>query len=68
MTSDQKKFEHLAGCELLAQNSSTPEQRESLLDLAHKWRAMATSQNLYEVAPREFLSLRGHRVAKGAPS
>ena len=45
MTSDQRKFEHLAGlCDSLAQNASTPEQRESLLDLAHKWRAMATSQ------------------------
>ncbi|MGA8436456.1 MAG: hypothetical protein WB713_17070, partial [Methyloceanibacter sp.] len=54
MTSDQSKFEHLAGlCDSLAQNASTPEQRESLLDLAHKWRAMATSQNLYEVAPRD---------------
>ena len=59
MTSDQRKFEHLAGlCDSLAQNASTPEQRESLLDLAHKWRAMATSQKLYEVAP-----LDAHRSA-----
>ena len=59
MSSDQRKFEHLAGlCDSLAQNASTPEQRESFLDLAHKWRAMATSQQLYEVAP-----LDAHRSA-----
>ena len=59
MSSDQRKFEHLAGlCDFLAQNASTPEQRESFLDLAHKWRAMATSQKLYEVAP-----LDAHRSA-----
>ena len=59
MSSDQRKFEHLAGlCNSLAQNASTPEQRESFLDLAHKWRAMATSQKLYEVAP-----LDAHRSA-----
>ena len=59
MSSDQRKFEHLAGlCDSLAQNASTPEQRESFLDLAHKWRAMATSQKLYEVAP-----LDAHRSA-----
>jgi hypothetical protein len=54
MTSDQRKFEHLAGlCDSLAQNALTSEQRETLLDLAHKWRAMATSQKTYEVPPRE---------------
>ena len=50
MTSDQGKFEHLAGlCDCLAQSASTPEQRETFVDLAHKWRAIATSQKLYEV-------------------
>jgi hypothetical protein len=59
MTSDQRKYEHLAGvCDALAQNASTPEQRESLLDLAHKWRAMATSAKIYEVPP-----LDSHRSA-----
>ena len=59
MTSDQRKFEHLAGlCNSLAQNALTPEQRETLLDLAHKWRAMATSPKICEVAP-----LDAHRSA-----
>ena len=59
MTSYQRKYEHLAGvCDALAQSASTPEQRESFLDLANKWRAMATSQKLYEVAPRD-----AHRYA-----
>jgi hypothetical protein len=54
MTSDQRKFEHLAGlCDCLAQNASTAEQRESLLDLAHKWRTMATNPKIYEVPPRD---------------
>ncbi|MGA8434150.1 MAG: hypothetical protein WB713_05085 [Methyloceanibacter sp.] len=54
MTSYQRKYEHLAGvCDALAQSASTPEQRESFLDLANKWRAMANSQKLYEVAPRD---------------
>ena len=47
MTSDQRKFEHLAGsCDSLAQSASTPEQREAIVDLAHKWQAIATSQKL----------------------
>ena len=51
MTTYQRKYEHLAGvCDALAQSASTPEQRESFLDLANKWRAMATSQKLYVVA------------------
>jgi hypothetical protein len=54
MTSYQRKYEHLAGlCDALAQSASTPEQRESFLDLANKWRAMATSQKIYEVPPRD---------------
>ena len=54
MTSYQRKYGHLAGvCDALAQSDSTPEQRESFLDLAQKWRAMATSQKIYEVPPRE---------------
>ena len=53
MTSYQRKYERLAGvCDSLAQNASTPEQRESLLDLAHKWRALATNPKICEVPPR----------------
>ena len=49
MTSE-RKFEHLAGlCDALAQSVSTPEQRETFVDLARKWRAIATSQKPYEV-------------------
>ena len=62
MTSHQRKYEHLAGvCDALAQSASTPEQRESFLDLANKWRAMATSTKIYEVPPRE-----AHRSAVNA--
>ena len=54
MTSDQRKFEHLAAlCDSLAQNASAPEEHEHLLDLAHQWRAMATSQKLNKVPPRD---------------
>ena len=54
MTGYQRKCEHLAGvCDALAQSASTPEQRESFLDLVNKWRALANSQNLFEVPPRE---------------
>ena len=53
MTSDQRKFESLAVlCDFLAQNASAPEEREHLLDLAHQWRAMATSPKIYEVTLR----------------
>jgi hypothetical protein len=77
MTSDQRKFEHLAGlCDCLAQNASTPEQRESLLDLADKWRAIATSPKIYEVPPRaahrsavnEWLSSAVRPVLKSNPA
>jgi hypothetical protein len=62
MTSYQRKYEHLAGvCDALAQSASTPEQRESFLDLANKWRAFANSQKLFEVPPRE-----AHRSAINA--
>ena len=54
MTSDQRKFEHLAAlCNSLAQSASAPEEREHLLDLAHQWRAMATSPKIYEFPPRD---------------
>jgi|RhiMethySRZTD1v2_1073278.scaffolds.fasta_scaffold3320219_1 hypothetical protein len=54
MTGYQRKYEHLAGvCDALAQSASTPEQRESFLDLANKWRALATGAKIYEVPPRE---------------
>ena len=50
MNIDQRKFEHLAGlCDSLAQSASTPEQRETFVDLAYKWRAIATTQKPYEV-------------------
>ena len=62
MTSHQRKYEHLAGvCDALAQGASTPEQREHLLDLAHKWRALATDPKIYEVPPRD-----AHRSAVSA--
>ena len=36
MTSDQRKFEHLAGlCDSLAQSASTPEQRETAQVAGH---------------------------------
>ena len=54
MTSDQRKFESLAAlCDSLAQSASAPEEREHLLDLAHQWRAMATSPKICEVPPRD---------------
>ena len=54
MTSDQRKFESLAAlCDSLAQNASTPEEREHLLDLANQWRAMATRPKIYQVPPRD---------------
>jgi hypothetical protein len=54
MTSDQRKFESLAAlCDSLAQNASAPEEHDHLLDLAHQWRAMATSQKIYKVPPRD---------------
>jgi len=54
MASDQRKFESLAAlCDSLAQNASAPEEREHLLDLAHRWRAMATNPKVYEVALRD---------------
>ena len=60
MSGYQRKYEHLAGvCDALAEGASTPEQRESFLDLASKWRAMATSQTIYEV----FLREKAHRSA-----
>lgn len=50
MTRDKQKFEHLASlCDCLAISSSSPEQRETFVDLAQKWRAMAITQELYEV-------------------
>jgi hypothetical protein len=53
MTIDQRKFEQLAAlCDSLAQSASAPEERKHLLDLAHQWRAMATSPKIYEVPPR----------------
>ena len=53
MSSNQRKYEHLAGvCDALAQSASTPEQREHLLDLAHQWRALATDPKIYEFPPR----------------
>jgi hypothetical protein len=59
MTSDQRKFEHLAAlCDSLAQSASAPEEREHLLDLAHQWRAMATTPRIYE-----FLLRDAHRSA-----
>ena len=60
MTSYQRKYEHLAGvCDALAQSASTPEQRESFLDLANKWRVLANSQKLIEVPPRALASAGG---------
>ena len=54
MLSNQRKYETLAGvCDCLAQTASSPEQREHLLDLAHKWRALATDPKIYEVPPRD---------------
>ena len=50
MTSDQGKFDILrAFATPSARSASTPEQRETFVDLAHKWRAIATSQKPYEV-------------------
>ena len=50
MSGNQRKYEYLASvCDALAQSASTPEQRETFVDLAHKWRAIATNQKPYEV-------------------
>jgi hypothetical protein len=66
MTSDQRKFESLAAlCDSLAQSASVPEEREHLLDLAQKWRAMATSPKIYEVPPRDAHRSAVTRVAEG---
>ena len=40
-----EKFENLARlCDTLAKNASTPRQRENLMTIAERWRAMSTSQ------------------------
>jgi hypothetical protein len=52
MTSEKQKFEHLASlCDCLATSAPTQEQRETFVFLAQKWRAMAITQELYEVPP-----------------
>ena len=62
MTSDQSKFEHLAGlCDSLAQNASTPEQRESLLDLARKWRRWRLAKNFTKLLRETLFATRSPR-------
>ena len=60
MTSYQRKMRTSCGrLRCPAQSASSPEQRESFLDLANKWRVLANSQKLIEVPPRALASAGG---------
>ena len=70
-----QKFERLARlCDFLAQNASTPEQRERLIGIAERWRAMSIGQGreptpgaVHPAAVRSWLWATPAKPSKGIP-